>query len=170
MANNITGGKSISPQQMIAQWRTLPNKFDVNIWNFEVKAGKAAVSIFKESFNLRKFNSANALIPWQRRKKTRSYPILEETGSLKNSIKWKHLSKVSEGASGVQIYTDPNGFKNTKRHRGFCYAAVHNAPDGSYAYGNTGVPSVQRQFIGHSTVLESKLRELSYIIFEGFPK
>jgi hypothetical protein len=169
MANNIAVGKSISPQQLIAQWKTLPNKFDVNIWNFEVKAGEAAVSIFKESFNLRKLNSSNGFA-WKARKKPRSYPILEETGSLKNSIKWKHLSKISKGASGVRIYTDPNGFRNSKRNKGVCYAAVHNAPSGSYAYGNTGVPSVQRQFIGDSTVLDNKLRELSYIIFEGFPK
>ena len=162
--------KNITPKQLMAQWRTLPNKFDVNIWNFEVKAGKAATAIFKESFYLRRFNSSNQF-GWKERRKSVPHPILNETGSLKNSIKWKHLgSKSARGASGVRVYTDPNGFKNTKRHRGFCYAAVHNAKDGTYTYGNTGVRSVQRQYIGHSTVLKNKLKELSPIIFDGFPK
>ena len=162
----MIGAKNITPKQLIRKWSTLPNKFDVNIWNFEVKAGKAAVSIFKESFTLQRFNSSSEFV-WRPRKKSYSHPILNETGSLQNSIKWQHMGKK---ASGVRIYTDPNGFRNTKRHRGFCYAAIHNSPDGTYTYGKTGARSIQRRFIGHSTVLENKLKELSYIIFEGFPK
>jgi hypothetical protein len=162
----MAGGRIITPKQLINQWRTLPNKFEVNVWNFEVKAAKAAVSIFKASFNLQRFNSSGEF-KWRERRKHQPHPILNETGSLQNSIKWKHLATK---ASGVRIYTDPNGFKNTQRHRGFCYAAVHNAPDGTYTYGNTGVGSVQRRYIGHSTVLENKLKELSHVIFDGFPK
>ncbi|MDR1090957.1 MAG: hypothetical protein LBL79_07760 [Prevotella sp.] len=170
MVNKMAGPKNLTPKQLMDQWRALPNKFDVNIWNFEVKAGKAAVSVFQESFYLRRFNSSGEF-GWKERRKPRPYPILEETGSLKNSIKWKHLgTKCSKSAAGARIYTDPNGFQNTKRHRGFCYAAVHNAPDGTYTYGRTGVRSIQRQYIGHSTVLKNKLKELSPIIFDGFPK
>lgn len=170
MANNTVGAKKITPKQLINQWRTLPNKLDVNVWNFEVKAGKAAAAIFKESFNLRRFNSSGEF-GWRERKKSKPHPILDETGSLKGSIKWKHLgTKGSRNAAGVRVYTDPNGFKHTKRHRGFCYAAVHNAKDGTYTYGKTGVRSIQRQYIGHSTVLKNKLKELSPILFDGFPK
>lgn len=167
MENSVSGGKKITPKQLANQWRTLPNKFDVNVWNFEVKAGKAAVSVFKESFHLLRFNSSGEF-GWRQRKDKKTHPILNETGSLRESIKWKHVG--SKGSGGTRIYTDPNGFKYTKRHTGFCYAAVHNAKDGTYTYGNTGARSVQRQFIGHSSVLKSKLEELSVIIFNGFPK
>lgn len=167
MAKRLSG-KVISPQQMIAQWRHLPHKFQVNVWKFEIQAGREAVSIFKESFDLRRLNS-NGSIPWRPRRDKKPHPILNETSSLKNSIKWKHLSDKSK-PSGVRIFTDPNGFKHTKRHRGFCYAAVHNAKSGTYTYGNTGVLSIQRQYIGHSSVLKDKLMQLSAVIFTGFPK
>lgn len=164
----VKTSKNISPKQMIAQWRHLPHKFEVNAWNFEVKAAKAAVSIFKESFDLQRFNSKGSF-GWKNRRDTKTHPILKETESLKNSIKWRHQSDRSS-PSGIRIFTDPNGFKKTKRHRGFCYAAIHNAKDGTYTYGNTGVRSIQRQYIGHSSVLKEKLMSLSAIIFEGFPK
>lgn len=167
MAKKLNG-KSISPQQMIAQWRNLPHKFQVNVWSFEIQAGRAAVSIFQESFDLKRLNSAGSM-PWRPRRDKKTHPLLNETSSLKNSIKWKHISEKSN-PSGVRIYTDPNGFKHTKRHRGFCYAAVHNAKSGTYTYGRTGVASVQRQYIGHASVLKDKLIQLSAVIFTGFPK
>lgn len=168
MAKKKFTGKPITPQQLISQWRFLPYKFQVNVWNFEVKAGRAAVDIFKESFDMGRLNTSGS-IPWRPRKDRKAHPILRETLSLKNSIKWKLIWKGFK-PSGVRIYTDPNGFKNTKRHRGFCYAAVHNAPSGTYHYGASGVPSIQRQYIGHSTVLKDKLIQLSATIFSGFPK
>lgn len=161
--------KPITPKQLAAQWRHLPHKFQVNLWNFEVQVGKAAVSIFKESFKLGRFNSSKSM-PWRPRRDRKTHPILKETSSLKNSIKWKHLS-AKASPSGVRIYTDPNGFRNTKRHKGFCYAAVHNAPSGTHTYGSTGVRSVRRQYIGHSNVLRNKLKELTNtVLFAGFPK
>jgi hypothetical protein len=161
-------GIPISPKQLAVQWRHLPNKLAVNCWNFEVKAGKAAVEIFKESFDLGRLNSTVSR-PWRPRRDSKPHPILDETSSLRNSIKWRHQGSRSQ-TSGVRIYTDPKGFKNSARHRGFCYAAIHNDPSGSHTYGNTGVRSIQRQYIGHSTVLKRKLESLSSIIFEGFPK
>lgn len=162
-------GKPISPKQLVARWKHLPHRFQVNLWNFEVKAGKEAVGIFKESFDLGRFNSSKS-VPWKPRRDRKTHPILNETSSLKNSIKWKHLSAKS-APTGVRIYTDPNGFRRTKRHKGFCYAAVHNAKSGTYTYGNTGVRSIRRQYIGHSDVLKSKLKELTtQVLFDGFPK
>ena len=147
MAKKLNG-KPISPQQMIAQWRHLPHKFQVNVWSFEIQAGRAAVSIFQESFDLKRLNSAGSM-PWRPRRDRKTHPLLNETSSLKNSIKWKHISEKSN-PSGVRIYTAPNGFKHTKRHRGFCYAAVHNAKSGTYTYGRTGVEcakTVYRTFV-----------------------
>lgn len=165
---NINQGKPLSPQQVVSQWKVMPNKLAVNIWNFEVKAGKAAQKIFKESFDLKRFNSSGST-PWpQRSKHSRSiHPLMVETGSLKRSIKWKHMGDKSD-PTGVTIYTDPNGFSHTKRHRGFCYAAVHNGPN-TFRKGRVrNMP--RRQFIGNSSVLEEELKNLSAMIFQGFPK
>jgi hypothetical protein len=162
----VKAGTVITPKQLARQWKTLPNRFEVNLWNFEVKAGKAAASIFKQSFFLHRFNDSGEF-GWRRRKDRKTHPILVETGSLRDSIKWKHTG---QKAAGVRVYTDPNGFTNTKRHRGFCYAAVHNAPDGTYTYGKTGARSIQRQYIGHTSVLKDKLKVLSATIFNKFPK
>ena len=87
----ISQGVPITPKQVIAQWRNLPHKFQVNVWNFEVKAGKAAQAIFQESFDLKRFNSAGSS-HWPSRSKFNKavHPLMVETGSLKKSIKWKH--------------------------------------------------------------------------------
>lgn len=164
----ISQGVPITPKQVIAQWRNLPHKFQVNAWNFEVKAGKAAQAIFQESFDLKRFNSAGSS-HWPSRSKFNKavHPLMVETGSLKKSIKWKHAG-TKDNPNGVTIYTDPNGFKNTNSHRGFCYAAVHNGPD-SFRRGRVrNMP--RRQFIGNSSVLEDELKKLSAMIFQGFPK
>lgn len=169
---SITGsvGKTITPKQVVAQWRHLPHKFQVNLWNFEVKAGKMAVSIFQESFDIKRFNSSGSLA-WKPRspKSRKTHPLMTESLSLKNSIKWKHLGSRGN-AVGVTIYTDPNGFKHTFSHRGFCYAAVHNAPQsrGTRTKHMKNMP--QRQFMGHSSVLKEELKKLSVMIFQGFPK
>ena len=56
-----------------------------------------------------------------------------------------------------------------QRHRGFCYAAVHNNLDSLMNKPLKG-PKKERQFIGHSTVLASELKKLSVHIFDGLPK
>ena len=165
MAKLANGGKSISPEQLFDQWKTLPNKFQVNINNFEVRAAKAAQEVFQTSFELGRLYTAGST-RWRPRQDRRSHPILKETGTLQRSISWK---KLSGNERGVKIFTDPTKFNTAKRHKGFCYAAIHNAPSGTYSYGNKG-PSVQRQFIGHSDVLKRHLQNLSSVIFEGFPK
>lgn len=159
---------TLSPQQFVSQWRNLPHQFQLNVWNFEVKIGKAAQEIFQKSFDLKRFNSSGSSI-WASRSKSSkaTHPLMCETGSLKRSIKWKHAGD-KEGSSGVVVYTDPNGFFGTSRHQGFCYAAVHNGPD-KYRRGSVrNMP--RRQFMGYSSEVEDKLKELSAMIFRGFPK
>ena len=166
----ISSGIVITPQQMVAQWRHLPHKFQVNLWNFEVKAGKAAVNIFKESFDIKRFNDSGSS-PWQPRsvKSKKTHPLMTETFSLKQSIKWKHMGARGM-SSGVTIYTDPNGFQHTARHRGFCYAAVHNSPSSLGMRRGSVKNMPRRQFMGHSGVLKEELKKLSVVIFQGFPK
>ena len=162
-------GQTITPKQLMMQWATLPNKFEVNVVNFETIMGDAAKQVFKQSFYLRRFNSTSSFA-WQSRKDKKPHPLLEETGNLKNSIVWKHF-KGTGRQRGVSIYTDPLAFKHSKRQygRNFCYAAVHNDPSGTHTYGRTGVRSIQRQFIGYSTVLNDKFDSYSIRIFDGFP-
>lgn len=163
---------SITPKQLMQQWATLPEKFEVNVYNFEILMGNAAKKIFRDSFYLRRFNSTSTFA-WQERsaKSKKTHPLMQETGNLKNSIVWQR-NDGKKGMRGVSVYTDPLAFRHSERQygRNFCYAAVHNDPSGSHTYGNTGVSSIQRQFIGYSTYITDKLKSYSVRIFDGFPK
>lgn len=162
-------GNILTPKQFQQQWMHALHRYQLNVWNFQAEAGRAGVEVFKGSFPMRRLNTSSSK-PWKKRSKTwrKKHPILEETGTLKNSIEWKYLGGIG-GKKGVRIYTNPTKFYTAKRHRGFCYAAVHNDPDGSHTYGRSGVPSVQRQFIGNSSFLDRKFRALAPMIFKGFP-
>lgn len=174
-------GTVITPKQLAVQWHMLPNKFETNVFNFETLIGAAAVNVFKESFTLRKFNSTGQS-PWPSRRDNRPNPLLYETGALKQSIKVKKRSpkhKVviytddSEYIYSWRNSTDPHKYgvrPNKNRDYAFVYAAIHNL--GGRGSGATGRAAFikQRQFMGHSTVLESKLDYYSRRIFDGFPK
>lgn len=163
------GGIKITPEMMVQQWMHASHRFQLNVWNFEVELAKAAVEIFKHSFDLHRLNS-NGSRHWRERKRPYKHEILNETGTLKNSIEWRFLNdEPGPSKGGVQIYTNPSRFMTAARHKGFCYAAVHNAPSGTYTYGATDARSIQRQFIGHSNVLQRKIKELTPKIFAGLP-
>ena len=128
--------------------------------------GKIAQEEFQKSFDIKRFNSNGSTV-WAARKRRKDekkyHPLMYETGSLKNSIKWKHAGKQGD-PNGVIIYTDPNGFTHTNRHKGFCYAAVHNGPD-SYRTGSVkNMP--RRQFMGYSTEVKDDLIKSSVEIFK----
>lgn len=164
----IKSGSSvdITPAQFKSQWAGVINKISANTWNFQVVLSKKVEEIFKQSFVMGRFNSSGSQY-WHRRTKSYPHPILNETGTLRESIKRKFVGTGVD--KHVSIFTDPTAFKTSARHQGFCYAAVHNAPDGTYYYGASKVPSVQRQFIGHSSLVEEELKNLSDIIFQGLP-
>ena len=44
-------GKVITPRQLAQQWLRLPNKFEVNVFNFETLVGNAAKIIFRDCGN-----------------------------------------------------------------------------------------------------------------------
>lgn len=174
-------GKIITPKRLAEQWLRLPNKFDVNVLNFETLAGDAAVYVFKQSFNLCRFNSGSEPA-WPSRHDHNPWPLLHETGTMKDSIKVKKRSpkhKVivwtddAEYISSNRGSTDPYKYGarfNKNRSIGFVYAAIHN--EGGSAVGARGGAGFikKRQFMGYSTVLEDKLKSLSVRIFDGFPK
>lgn len=150
----------------MAQWLGADHKFQVNVHNFEVQAGKAAVETFQKSFEKKGFNSAHGgrWPSWQGSYAGRG-SLMDETGTLKNSIKVKSIKNHK-----ITIFTDPKDFNNAPaRHRGFCYAAVHNNLESLSIKPPRG-PRRERQFIGHSTVLADELEKLSIHIFDGLPK
>lgn len=155
----------ITPQQMVAQWVGADHKFIVNVHNFEVKAGQAAVEVFQKSFIIKRLNSAGSKpwAPWQGN--YRGVNLMMELATLRESIK-----VASHKNHKITIFTDPKDFNSyIQRHRGFCYAAVHNNLDSLVNKPKRG-PKKERQFIGHSTVLKSELEKLSVHIFDGLPK
>lgn len=174
-------GSIITPKRLAAQWRTLPAKFEVNVFNFETLIGPAIVDVFKESFTLKKFNSTGQA-PWPSRNDTRSNPLLYESGALKDSIKVKKRTK----KHSVVIYTDDSEFihsyrnstdphkygarRNKNRNYAFVYAGIHNL--GGRASGATGLAAFikPRQFMGYSTVADSRMLYYTNKIFEGFPR
>lgn len=166
--NPSNAGIQISPYRFAAQWQGAIHKLRLNLWNFEVRAGKAAKEGFQESFAIKRFNSSGSSTWASRSKNSKAtHPLMVETASLKNSIKWKHMG-TQNSPSGVLVYTDPDGFSNTKKHQGFCYAAVHNGPN-SFRRGRVrNMP--RRQFMGYSTEVKDELIKLSSVIFQGFPK
>lgn len=168
--NSSRGGIPITPQRFVAQWEHASHWFDLNLYNFEVRAGETAVKQFQKSFQLQRFNSKGEGTWAPRSKNTyvpkgKGQPILIDTGSLRASIK----SEVSKTKSEVKVYTDPNGFSNTSSHQGFCYAAVHNGPSEFRRGSVANMP--RRQFMGYSTVVKDELNELVRTeLLKHFPK
>jgi len=135
---------------------------------FEVKLAKEAVDVFQRSFVEHKFRDYGSqrwqpLAPYtvKRRRKFGTNPnnILVDTGTLKRSIH-------QVGESG-RVITDPKMFGTARRHKGVCYAGVHNDPAyfGAYNYASRTHQVVRRQFMGHSSYLKEKGWELSRLLF-----
>lgn len=157
---------NITPKQLVAQWTHASHRFQVGVHNFEVKAGQAAVAVFQDSFAKKRMNTAGSSpwAPWQGNYRGGA-GLLQEYGTLRDSIKVAAHVKHK-----ITIFTDPKDFNNhVQRHKGFCYAAVHNNLNSLINKPRRG-PKKQRQFIGHSTVLKQELDKLSVHIFEGLPK
>lgn len=155
---------------MVSQWQAAGSKFEVNIFNFTTLAGEAATDVFDQSFYLHRFNSAGEAAWPARKRKGNGHALLEETGSLRQSIKWSMLQE-GVGNYTAKVYTDPREFIGELRNReGKCYAAIHNEGGGVAKPGSPASYIPQRQFIGHSTVLNDKLALYSRHILDGLPK
>lgn len=161
-------GKSpirITPRQLMAQWKGAAHKLQVNTQNFKVNVADEMVEIFQGSFDRHGFNTKpfKGWAQWQGNYQGRG-SLMDETGTLKNSIKVK---KPVVGKS-VTVFTDPKAFSNTKRHKGFVYAGVHN--DLHKVPRPERGPKKRRQFIGHSAYIKEKIKELEVkVLFKGLP-
>lgn len=138
----------ISFQDMLNQWKTASSKFSANYYKTKLEIGETYVREYKRSFELRHIPGTNQY--WRNRKRAYNHPILQETGTLKNSISYQ----LFEGG-GLQIYTDESKFPVGRRRNGSkSYAAFHNNPDGTYP------PNIQRKFIGDSPLIELKVQTM----------
>ena len=147
------------------QWRHAPHDIQVNCWNFEVEAARIATAHFKESFTKNAFNDTRGA-RWPKRSPNyhASHPLLRETRTLYRSITWEHQRR-----KGAKVWTDPSKFSTTKRHRGFCFAAVHNEGLPFTAFGKKPMNMPKRQFIGDSKSLERKLDRIIPLLFKHLP-
>lgn len=132
-------------------------RLDFNSLNFAIKGGKLAEQYFKRSFKHRTFYNANKE-RWAKRKQFYPHPILEETGELKNSIKYNESTNIPFKKT-VTVGTNEK-YGNRSKKRNPSYAAVHNE-----AWQKTGYWSnqyhksrpVQRQFMGHNSNLYKEI-------------
>lgn len=154
----------LTPAQFLAQWQGAAHKINVGVHNFKVQAGQAAVEIFQESFDEKSFNG-NRWAPacYAYPKGGVNFDLMEETGTLRSSIRVRKVD-----GDGVTIFTDPSKFRGAARHKGFCYAGVHNSLD-SLPIKPTRGPKRQRQFIGHTNDLFDELNKLTKTIFARLP-
>lgn len=145
------------------------HRFDVNLENFEILAGRMAVQAFRKSFWGERLNTRDGK-KWTKRKDGKKHPLLREHGTLYRSIKYQQTREKNH--RGVQVYTDPAAFARSPRHPGFVYARIHN--EGGRVAAKPGTPAhgiAQRQFIGDSTVVMDELKKLTRtVLFKGFPK
>lgn len=155
----------IDPRVLVASWSAASHLYQVNKHNVLVELGKEAVDIFQGSFDKKGFNSNGEphWTPWLGAHKSTS--LLEETGALRNSIKVKSIKN-----NKLTVFTDPRAFRTKpKRHKNFCYAAVHNdLGDESIPTPKKG-PKVRRQFMGHSSYMDDKFKEVAPKFFKGLP-
>ena len=93
----------ITFQDTLNQWKLAPSKFAANYYKTKIEIGETYVREFKKSFDLKKIPGTGRY--WRNRKRDYPHPILNETGTLKESITYSLL----EG-SGLQIYTDETKF------------------------------------------------------------
>lgn len=139
---------------MINFLKDIIRRIDVKKMSLDVDFLKQMRSEFVESFSEKAFhNDTGVTHKWkrlskdtkrQRRKAEYCHnrnvaDILVDWGVLRNSIKIK----------GNTIETSASSFKNTHKHKGFVYAAVHN-----YGVNNAGknhnIRIPKRQFMGHT--------------------
>lgn len=125
--------------------KKIQEKYDRVLKETRAEMGKIAIAHYKESFDREGFNNV-PFMHWKLLKKKRAWPytknkILNKTGRLKNSLRYRTYTRVS--SIRVDVFTNVP------------YAAVHNF--GLRAGRGKGFKMPKRQFLGYSKVLEKKL-------------
>ena len=159
-----------------AQIQHIPQMLDVAVLNYTVAVAKRALVVFQHSFKEKRFYSGDgetwpALSDFTIKKRVRrgTWPgrcgMMQEYGVLADSLKLKSESGINYSNRPTStlfqesVWTHPNQFGLSKYHKGFCYAGIHNNPEG-HTYGNgfggkiTPRPVKKRQFMGFSTYID----------------
>ena len=186
---------NITPDQFCKQWLRLGpaaatvSHFDRQVFDFTYQAGRFAKDRFKQSFGQGAFYGSGR--PWPARTsrwgQRRTHPVLRHTELLKSSIDGLSYSynKSVKPAPGrkaafrrriVHTVTAAPESVTMRGHRGVrhagptTYAAVHNAPTGTY-WSNQYRKSraVQRQFMGPNPRLTAEIARHYAYIFNGLP-
>lgn len=158
----------LSGKQWGIHLRIVQYEIEINTVNFVQVMIRYAKRIFEKSFEAQKFYSQGGQ-KWDSIKESTqdirnkrgilSTRILDERGALKNSLGIE--AAVVGRAFMASIVTNPVTDRDGRK---VCYAAIHNEASGSYSFGNNNrvfrrripkSPSVQRQFMGHSTYIDS---------------
>lgn len=133
--------KKITPENFLEQIRLTKHRYRVQLYLAKQDMGRLAVQHFKSSFERRGF--AGERRKWKKREHIYKHPILEKTGELKNSIKFIAPTATNR----ITVFTETP------------YAKYHNDPTGTWHRNQyTSKPTQQRQFMGNSKVLETKLK------------
>lgn len=146
--------------------RIVTHQVTIKAEHFRIAVGHRAIKVFQDSFKLQKFNSAGSykwapLSSFTKRKRLKRRTgsrILKEYGDLYNSIKIDE-NHSSQNGRVTRIYTDKvsANVNHYKKHT-ICYAGLHNSPKPGETYGRWGNPPkpyIQRQFMGHSELIDT---------------
>jgi hypothetical protein len=185
----------ITLDQFCKQWLRLGpaaatvSHFDRQIFGFRDIAGRFSKDRFEESFRQGAFYGSGR--PWPARTSRwgvrRTHPVLRHTGLLAGSIdgtpySYNRSVKPAPGRKAAfrrritYVLTAAPESVAMKGHRGVrhtgptTYAAVHNAPTGTYwsnQYRKSR--SVQRQFMGPNPRLTAEIARYYAYIFNGLP-
>ena len=188
----------ITLDQFCQQWapggntRILASKLDFNIHDFVTLAGDYTRDAFRDSFARHEFPGGKAWAPatsrWARRF---PHPPLNDTGTLAKSIQSKKQFTTVGGhrhalahrgaffrSASYRIFTTEKsramkGKRGNNPRSGNTYAAVHNTDPrfGRFTVNQySSRRPVQRQFIGFSPSVESRIRsEFLPLIFKDLP-
>jgi hypothetical protein len=187
--------KEITPEQFYKQWLRLGpaaatvSHFERQVFDFTYLAGRFSKDRFEQSFAQGGFyGTAHRWAPrasrWGRRF---THPVLRHSGLLEQSLSGMLRSdnKSTKPAPGRKaafrrsitytIEAAPQsvawpGRRGIRRSGPTTYAAVHNAPDGTY-WSNQYRKSkaVRRQFMGPNRTLDAEIARHYAYIFNGLP-
>ncbi len=169
--------------------RSIVSRFEKNVFDFATIAGHYSKRFFITSFLTGGFYGTGN--KWQPREskwgKKFTHPVLNDTGTLKNSIRgesastnkngWReNRTKIFKKGAKYDIWTTevsvPQKGKRGRSGRYGRYAAIHNSNPRLTNFTVNQYSSrkpVQRQFIGFNKRLDYDITKFYPIIFKGFP-
>lgn len=139
---------------MINMLNDIIMRIDVKKVALDVDFLKQMKEEFLKSFSTKSFTNYTGVthkwqhLAWSTKRQRRKSKYCKNRNVSDILVDWGVL-RGSISIKGDKIETDANSFKNTKKHRGFVYAAVHNNGVNN-AGKNHNIRIPKRQFMGHT--------------------